>query len=858
MPGPKRRRPTHRSSMFDFSVLEPRQLLSVSLPAGVNLVNNSTFVPITEVDSQLYSNEAVEGWSAVNSDAGQQLNLLKFPHEREFVLNLDSTADHFDQVFQDIATQADVEYVLAFDLRERPVGGEAGEMTNDLEVFWNDQSVGTFRGTHQWQKIVLSVTGQADTTRLEFREVAGGDQDLGDGRGPLIDNVSLVNNRPGSLANGSFQTGEDASSNNLYHQSKVAGWGAMGSYDDRVMQIIQSDQATDGSYLDLDSSKEHLDRLYQDLATESGRKYFLSFDIKGADVADADNELRVRWNDQWAGTFFGRDQWQTYGLLLEADSDLTRLVLRETPNGELGAGDGHGPLLDNIRLVGIDTARELMVVDANGLAEGTDSNALYSEGAGPTLITTSELSVQNRLRDSLTSAVIEFDARLDGSNEFLSVDVGSSQLTSSYDVPTGVLLLSGTGSVAVYSEVLQTLRYDNTADEVTGGNREVSITLHSDDAKSAATVITVNVQSENEAPEISPIGDPLVTLGNDFQLTVNASDPNNDPLTYEISSFGEPVSGNSIQPTISSTGEISWSPQRDGILTVTVTVTDDAGASAFRDFSITVARNADVPNDFEAFSGNRQLSNVTPELRNQLYDQAPEMSIDTEKVYEAIFHTADGDIRVLLNDDEAPITVNNFVNLARDGFYDGLTFHRVISLGPGFIAQGGDPTGFGSGGPGYRFDDEATAMTDFDRRDLLAMANAGADTNGSQFFFTLSPQTHLNGRHAIFGEVIEGSDVVDAINQRDVGSATPAERIYSVSILESRADAAEIFKYMEYVDVAYEMVDSQMGGDLLNPETPYKFPATNWNHRYNINVKANIIGNVRLRIFPGICRHQRK
>ncbi|MCH2179746.1 MAG: peptidylprolyl isomerase [Mariniblastus sp.] len=159
------------------------------------------------------------------------------------------------------------------------------------------------------------------------------------------------------------------------------------------------------------------------------------------------------------------------------------------------------------------------------------------------------------------------------------------------------------------------------------------------------------------------------------------------------------------------------------------------------------------------------------------------MSIDTAKEYEAIFRTADGDIRVLLNDDLAPVTVNNFVNLAQDGFYDGVTFHRVISLGTGFIAQGGDPTGSGSGGPGYRFDDEAAAMTDFNTRDLLAMANAGTDTNGSQFFFTLAPQTHLNGRHAIFGQVIEGSDVVDAINKRDVSSSTPAEVIYAVDIV---------------------------------------------------------------------------
>ncbi len=792
MSGKKRRRSNGRQSMFDFHVLEPRNLLAVAVPGEVNLVQNSTFTPVAISETQLYSNEEVVGWTAANSETGQQLNLLKLLNEHDFVLELDSTSNHFDQVFQDIGTRADVEYVLAFDLRQRSVAPSADEVTNDVEIFWNDESVGTFRATEQWQTIALSVTGGSDTTRLEFREVAAAGNDSGDGQGPLIDNVCVVNATDGgNLKNGSFELIDDSSDNAAAgeerHQSAVTGWRAMGSYDDRVMQIVQSDDATDGfELLDLDSTDQRLDRLYQNVVTEAGRQYFISFDIKAADTPGADNELRVRWNNSWAGTFVGRSEWQTYGLLVEADSVETFVVFRETPLGEFNAGDGQGPLLDNIRMIAVDTAGELMTVDANGVAEGIDSAALYSEGSGPTLVATSELSLENGIRDSLTSAIVQLNYRRDGSDEFLSVDVGSAAVSSSYDIETGTLRLSGLDTVAAYNEVLQTLRYDNTASEVTAGERTILVAIQSNGADSEMARISLDVQAEsdNQAPEISPIGDPLVTLGRDFQLSVNATDPDNDPLTYEISSTGEPITGGSSQPVISSTGQITWSPQREGVLSVTVTVTDDEGASAARDFSITVARDADVPADFAPFSGTRQLSNVRPDLRNQIYDQAPEMSIDTSKVYEAIFSTADGDIRVLLNDDGAPETVNNFVNLARDGFYDGLTFHRVISLGPGFIAQGGDPTGFGSGGPGYRFADEVDAMTEFDRRDLLAMANAGADTNGSQFFFTLSPQTHLNGRHVIFGEVIQGSAVVDAINQRDVGSSTPAERIYSVEIVE--------------------------------------------------------------------------
>jgi len=119
---------------------------------------------------------------------------------------------------------------------------------------------------------------------------------------------------------------------------------------------------------------------------------------------------------------------------------------------------------------------------------------------------------------------------------------------------------------------------------------------------------------------------------------------------------------------------------------------------------------------------------------------------------------------VQLFDDQAPKTVNNFVFLAQNGFYNGTTFHRVLD---GFMAQGGDPTGTGMGGPGYQFEDEFSPDLTFDRPGLLAMANSGPNTNGSQFFITYDATPHLNGLHTIFGEVIEGMDVVNNITRRD-------------------------------------------------------------------------------------------
>jgi len=126
--------------------------------------------------------------------------------------------------------------------------------------------------------------------------------------------------------------------------------------------------------------------------------------------------------------------------------------------------------------------------------------------------------------------------------------------------------------------------------------------------------------------------------------------------------------------------------------------------------------------------------------------------------------TSKGLIVLKLFPDKAPVTVANFVNLAKHGYYDGITFHRVIA---DFMIQGGDPTGTGRGGPGYQFEDEFDPSLQFDRAGLLAMANAGPGTNGSQFFITHVPTPHLNNRHTIFGEVLQGQEVVDAIQQGD-------------------------------------------------------------------------------------------
>ena len=143
----------------------------------------------------------------------------------------------------------------------------------------------------------------------------------------------------------------------------------------------------------------------------------------------------------------------------------------------------------------------------------------------------------------------------------------------------------------------------------------------------------------------------------------------------------------------------------------------------------------------------------------------PAMAIDVRKTYAAAMKTSRGDIELELHAKHAPKTVNKFVFLSREGFYDGLTFHRVIA---NFMIQGGDPSGTGRGGPGYQFEDECRGNPVKHGTGALSMANAGPNTNGSQFFITHSPQPHLDGRHTVFGRVVKGQDVVNAIRQGDL------------------------------------------------------------------------------------------
>jgi cyclophilin family peptidyl-prolyl cis-trans isomerase len=174
----------------------------------------------------------------------------------------------------------------------------------------------------------------------------------------------------------------------------------------------------------------------------------------------------------------------------------------------------------------------------------------------------------------------------------------------------------------------------------------------------------------------------------------------------------------------------------------------------------------------------------TPVQTAVKWSNPPPMVIDPAKIYIADFKTAKGDFRVQLLASKAPKTVNSFVFLAQQGFFNNTTFHRVIK---DFMAQGGDPTGTGSGGPGYSFDDELSPDLKFDKPGVMAMANSGPNTNGSQFFITFSPQPTLDGRYVIFGQLVSGMDVLTALKLRDPSTSPNflGDALYTVTISES-------------------------------------------------------------------------
>ena len=714
---------------LDFSRLEDRQLLAGdltsslqvpnSLPAETNLVANGEF-ELFEQGSAFSTTNAfatarflpgsqVTGWdvSDGDGDGNSAINLLSFDNDRGTILDVDSSPGQDDRVFQDITTQAGQEYLLTFDFRNQPlIDGNTDTSTNDFDVYWNGELVASLTGGDVWQTAAFTVIGASDDpdddvtgedvlSRLEFRDGREGDRG-GDGRGSLIHCVRLSAVSDTSVVNGGFEdvgagVGPD------FAPEDVEGFSVFNFADDaepRVIQVVeyQPDEVPiEGeNYLSVNSDVNLIDQVFQDIDTTPGETYYVTFDYRTDPDSSSDpDQLRVRWNDAWAATFIGTSEWQSVGILLDADSDLTRLTFREA--GE-DTGDGAGVHIDDVQIFTVNQVDQVvndLAVDLSGTGDGTLVTQNFNVDDAP-LAVAPNLVVSHDSGTTLSLAVVAIEQTLAQPTESLAFEtaaVEAAGLMSEYNPTFGLLTLTGTATIAQYQTVLRTLTYQNTADSFDLAEREIALRVSDDSiqvggADSASVSAFITLTNQNNAPTLATIDDQTVNFGELVQLQTGAADLDGDALSFSVSVDG--LSASESQPAITEEGEFSWIPTEAGEFDVTVTATDAFNATVDQTFTVTVG----------------SIRDVDPVDRNGIYPAAPGNSIDTTSTFDAVLDTDVGEITIRLLDDESPTFVNNFVNLARDGFYDGLVFHRVIE---GFVSQSGDPLGTGRGGPVSRF-----------------------------------------------------------------------------------------------------------------------------------------------------------
>ncbi len=746
-----RRNRAKRRNSNRYQSLEPRRLLSADLDAARNIVVGGDFETGSEFVSFLDGDEA-------DTNA---IRVRELSTTRSRVAQLDNVPGRMESIAQDIDTEPGKTYIISFDLR----GSESavGENSNSVDVFFGGQQVGTYHGINKWQTINVSATAGSELSRLEFRETTS---TTSDGVGILLDHVSVAGAREIAVENHSLEVVDGDFSDNVVPASAVLGFFSINEGGSPQVGIESTNDATDGNnVLSLNSSDAIVDRVFQNIRTEAWARYFVSFDLRNGDSTDTDPvNVRVRWNDGFSDSFFGTEEWQRFGVVVQANSGFSTLMFREAG----GAGSGTDAQIDNIKIYKIDSLTSDFSLDLNGDDDGNNNERPYIENSRR-LLNPGNLSLSFSNGNFLSSATV----RVLGFNgtESLTATTTDTNIDARFNSSTGILRLVGRDQVSTYQQVLRSIRFEDTNDDPGQVSRQIVVSVTDGSASSERPRTILNVVPINDAPRVTEIPSFPLPQNNPLTINVGAIDPDNEDLNFQISVAGD-ADVFEEPPTISSEGQIELTAVRMGNARIFVNVRDPEGLGQVFSFDVEVPfeePTAEIPADFVPFSGLQQLSNTLPSLRNGIYDSAPEQTIDLSLDYQAVIQTDAGAIRFDLFENASPITVNNFVNLAQDGFYDGLNFHRVID---GFVAQGGDPTGVGSGGPGYQFVDELDNGLSFEGFGQLAMANSGPNTNGSQFFFTLNENPVFAGQHTIFGQVIEGADILRAV-RFTTGSATP-------------------------------------------------------------------------------------
>lgn len=574
-----RRRRTKKG--HDYSVLEPRQLLATtglsqfdgdaSIDTGLIVNGNFDQNDVDGGTSERSDIDDVPGWSQT-SGSSDQVSLVGFNDSpRNTGFHLDDQAGVLESLFQDVNTESGQLYTLAFDLLGRPVDDTADATSNDLRVLWDGVEVGTYRGiTDFWQTFTVDVTGgSADLTRLEIQEVDG----LGnDGIGAMLDNMRLVPVTSQALENGGFEENESGTIN----QDDLPGWKISAEEGQRSADIQNGSGSSEGTrFLNLDRQTDSADIVYTNVPTVAGGVYFLSFDLRSeSGVVGEDEEVRVRWNEDWVGTYRGNSEWQSFGFTVRADSDSTKLVFREP--GNAFTGDGDGPLLDNIRITQVLPSITVSLSDTTTFE--------YDENDGDLGIGARVSGIASSVDDSITGFTVSLPDSADDATESLKVDGTAGEVTS----VDGVLTITENLATSEFLTMLQSLRYENTSDNPTAGTRAISIVVNAGNVASPAATVNVNVTPENDAPVIANIADGSAVVGEEFTNQVTATDAENQTVTWTVSATGSAIDATDDQPTVDAQGNISWTPARTGAALMTVRATDSGDLFSEQQFELAV------------------------------------------------------------------------------------------------------------------------------------------------------------------------------------------------------------------------------------------------------------------------------
>ena len=408
------------------------------------------------------------------------------------------------------------------------------------------ESLGTFSGLGRWQTVNIAVTADQAESRLEFREVT--DAANSDGRGILLDHVGIAQVREIGVNNGSF---EEVEGENPFTAGDVPGLFAVPNLEDTPVGIQTVVDAADGdNVLAIDTSSTRLDRVFQNVRTEAGANYFVAFDLRNVNSNNLDSSLRVKWNSEFAQGFRASENWQSFGILVNAESEFSTLLMRES-----SSVSGSGFQIDNVRVFKVGSLTSDYELDLNGANPGTLVVRNYIENVDSS-ITPGDASLQFNNGTELQSATVRVLDYL--GTETLSANTDGTRIEANFNSQNGILRLVGRDSVENYQSVLRRLRYNDSSD-TPALVKNIVVSVTDGTVSSDRADIRIDVTPVNDAPRVTQPDPITASLGQTVSIPIEAFDPDNEELDFAFSQFEGDTeifsldfgNGNLTNPTLS-------------------------------------------------------------------------------------------------------------------------------------------------------------------------------------------------------------------------------------------------------------------------------------------------------------------